>query len=357
LNEARNSITATITVVIGASVRAAAQSLERAGYRPWCVDLFADRDLRAIVPDAVRIPFANYPYDFRRILAEAPDAPWVYTGGLENHPGLIDDLARIRPLLGATGDALRAIRDPLLWTTKFNQHGFATPCVDYSGYRQTRWMRKPLDSSGGKGVEVISAYLEPIETPGFYFQEFIEGRSCSAVYRDGEFLGATEMLVGRSECNASGFTYCGNIGPIDLTIDQERTLRRMGRFAFEEFHIPGPFGIDYIDASGIPIPIEINPRYTASMEIIEATTGNLVFSTATNAPRATMAGKAILYATRDSVFEATTLPRIEGITYADIPMHGEPLAKGWPVCTLIAHESDPNSVRTRLFEALVKIDV
>src|SRR6188474_2299573 len=96
-------------ILLGASVRAAAFSAIRAGFEPYAIDCYADRDLAAICP-AVRID--HYPRDFLPALAAAPDAPWVYTGGLENYPRLIDRLAAVRPLWGNRGASLRTVRDP-----------------------------------------------------------------------------------------------------------------------------------------------------------------------------------------------------------------------------------------------------
>ena len=39
------------------------------------------------------------------------------------------------------------------------------------------------------------------------------------------------------------------------------------------FGLVGWFGVDYILRDGIPWPVEINPRYTASLEIHELASG------------------------------------------------------------------------------------
>src|SRR6187431_1478558 len=96
-------------ILVGASVRAAAFSALRAGFSPYAIDLFADRDLAAVCP-AVKV--ANYPRGLLAALYRAPDAPWIYTGGLENHPRLVDQMAAIRLLLGNCGEALRRVREP-----------------------------------------------------------------------------------------------------------------------------------------------------------------------------------------------------------------------------------------------------
>src|SRR5262249_44541695 len=99
-------------IIVGASARAAAFSAIRAGLKPWCADLFGDADLRAVC-SVTRITVRSYPNGFAEILKKAPDSPWIYTGGLENHPKLIDRLSSIRPLWGNSGGVLRGVRDPV----------------------------------------------------------------------------------------------------------------------------------------------------------------------------------------------------------------------------------------------------
>src|SRR5687767_3221982 len=94
----------------GASARAAAFSALRAGLRPWCADLFADADLRRRCP-ATRLA-GRYPAAFAQLLRDAPPGPWMYTGGLENHPRLVGRMARLRPLWGNGEESLRRARDP-----------------------------------------------------------------------------------------------------------------------------------------------------------------------------------------------------------------------------------------------------
>jgi len=88
-------------LILGASARAAAQSALRAGCRRvWAADLFADADLRAC---AEVVQVRDYPHGLEAAISQAPDGPWMYTGALENHPRLVDRLARLHPLLGCPG--------------------------------------------------------------------------------------------------------------------------------------------------------------------------------------------------------------------------------------------------------------
>src|SRR5262249_61542346 len=97
---------------VGPPARAPASRARRAGLDRGCAVLFADSDLRARVPDAVRCPPGQYPAGLAELFANAPMAAWIYTGGLENHPNLIAKMAAIRPLWGNGREALRLSRDP-----------------------------------------------------------------------------------------------------------------------------------------------------------------------------------------------------------------------------------------------------
>src|SRR5262245_29259757 len=91
-------------IVVGASARAAAYSAWRAGFAPLACDLFGDADLRRLCPWSLA---RDYPAGLVATASQQPPCAWLFTGGLENHPSIVDDIARERPLLGNAGDILR----------------------------------------------------------------------------------------------------------------------------------------------------------------------------------------------------------------------------------------------------------
>ena len=60
-------------IIIGASTRAAATSAWRAGWTPWCADLFADADLERIAT-VRKVPPETYPHGLLAALYDAPPA-------------------------------------------------------------------------------------------------------------------------------------------------------------------------------------------------------------------------------------------------------------------------------------------
>src|SRR4051794_4620106 len=93
---------------VGASVRALAESLVSSGYEVIASDLFGDADL-ARIAEVRRI--TDYPQELREIPKTIQADAWIYTGGLENEPDLVEELCQHLPLLGNRGECLRRVRD------------------------------------------------------------------------------------------------------------------------------------------------------------------------------------------------------------------------------------------------------
>jgi predicted ATP-grasp superfamily ATP-dependent carboligase len=339
-------------LIFGASARAAAFSALRAGFRPWCADLFADADLRAACP-AVRLP-GRYPEAFAELVRAPVRGPWLYTGGLENHPDLVGRMAQLRPLWGNGAEVLRRVRDPQVLAAAAREAGLPAPrlCRGRSSH-PGRWLVKPLAGSGGAGVRFHDGRRPP--RGDVYLQEFIEGLSVSAVFTSsspGTLVGLTRQLVGEPFLNAPPFRYAGNVGPLPAG-DQGEGLVRLGH-ALALAGVRGVFGVDGVLNHAGFWPVEVNPRYTASVEVLEHATGWRAmhhharqFTGAVPLPGVVtqgVVGKAVLYAPADGVFPAEgpwaeTLhapPAADELpAFADVPHPGEPLRRGRPVLTLL----------------------
>ena len=335
---------ATIAVV-GASARAAALSVLRSGRRAVAADLFADADLRRVCP-ATRI--SPYPAGLVDWLRDAPCDGWLYTGALENYPELVDELATLKPLLGNPGNVLRRVRDPLLLQQVLQEHGFSFPETRASSDglpRDGSWLAKTYRGSSGVGV---SEWDSATSNCGF-FQRRIHGDACSALFAGGVLLGATRQLVGEAWTGASRFQYCGSLAPWPLTADTERSLRTLGEALVEEFDLVGLFGVDFIFDGREAWTIEVNPRYTASAEVVEQAGNTCVIDwhVASHQRRltpppavdysSTSYGKAILFAKlATTVSHEFTSWALTQADLVDIPLAGSSIAAGQPLLTVRA---------------------
>jgi uncharacterized protein len=360
-------------LIFGASARAAAFSALRAGMRPWCADLFGDADLQKHCPTFL-LDRGEYPEGFLRAIRQAPPGPWIYTGGLENRPTLLGKLAQLRLLWGNHAEVLALARSPTHAFDVLQQAGIPCPAVRSTAPPPAdgRWLVKSLRGSGGAGVQFWQP-TQPDEAsrwasrgpsgPGSsYLQEYRDGDSSAALYvGDGQharFLGLTRQLVGESWLHAAPFHYCGSIGAIESSCQLRPRLDRLGDVLAGACGLRGLFGVDGVLRDEVLWPVEVNPRYTASAEVLEYALGvsllnhhRAVFDTAHRAsnsiPRAEgpMIGKAILYARaslrfpRDGPWLAT-LRRAhrlaEAPEFADIPHAGQSIEPGRPVLTFFA---------------------
>ena len=363
-------------IVLGASARAAAFSALRAGLRPYAIDLFTDSDLVDVCP-AVKIQ--RYPQDFEHALAAAPQAPWIYTGGLENYPDLLERMSALRPLYGNGADVLRIIRNPVLLAACLADLGIETPKVRIAPPRpgsKQEWLRKPRRSSGGLGIRRAENVAHEANEDRYFYQQFVPGLSRSAVYfasRGGcELLGVTEQQSGVSELPEEPFLYSGS--SISLSHGCDAELMALGNVLAQEFRLLGLFNLDFIDDGHRIWPLEINPRYSASVEVLEHSQGKnfLTMHVAAFDPDFQGEGncrlskcprhvaKKVIYATCDCMVtpEMERLRRAWNVErllpcLADIPRCGDRILRGQPVATVIADGTSDEEVQ-RLLEERAK---
>jgi uncharacterized protein len=347
-------------LILGASARAAAYSALRCRLVPRCADYFADTDLTAIAA-ADRIDPRDATHGFEAWAESIPPSPWLYTGGLENQPDLVDRICRRHRLWGVDGQTLRRVRDPIAVAEFLAQAAIPRPDVRLrlEGLpRDGRWLSKPLRSAGGRGIAPLTA-ATALPQPSRYFQERIAGPSFSALFigdRAGaRLIGTTRQLIGFEGCP---FGYRGSVGPWPIEASLAGRLQAIGDLLASAFGLAGWFGVDYILRDEIPWPVEINPRYTASVEVHELATGCALLSehrrvceggrieAQSRAPfdtmRAVWVAKLIVHAPRRMVVPAIAVGEnvaelpIRVPSIADVPPPGSCFEPGDPVATLLS---------------------
>jgi uncharacterized protein len=308
----------------------------------------------------------------------------AFTGGLENRPGLLRLLARRRAVGGETGvllgngpQALRFVRDPRRLFGFLAARGIphAAARFEMPSGGHARYLVKKVRSAGGSGTRA-PVPGEPLP-PGHFLQERLRGPIGSAAFlacdRGAFLLGITEQLAGWAALGASGFRYAGSIaGPASAFLSGE-ALGRIDLAAqriTERFGLRGLNGLDYVVQDGVPHLIEVNPRWTASMELIEERLGRNLFDLHLKSLEAVWEGpgrrslpleaeagdgarrflaKGILYATHDCV--APDPVALAALGARDRPRAGESLAAGQPICTLIVRADGADACRSRLRES------
>jgi len=294
--------------------------------------------------------------------------PWMYTGGLENWRTLVHLIARQQPLWGNGFRALLRVRSPWTVARVLDAAHVPHPAVyarPSEVPRLGRWLVKPIAGAGGAGIRLWTGQrlTTARKRRRVYFQEYIAGDACSAVYLgDGvgsRLLGMTRQLVGEDWLHARPFRYCGSVGPLVPESRLGQALEQLGTALAGGCGLRGLFGVDCVVRDGVPWPVEVNPRYTASVEVLEYATGLAALSlhrrgfdpaapehplAPTAAPRH-LVGKAILFARVALTFpdDGPWLPVLRSPgplsdmpAFADIPSVGERIEAGRPILTFFA---------------------
>jgi predicted ATP-grasp superfamily ATP-dependent carboligase len=373
-------------LIVGASGRAAAASARRAGFEPYVIDLFADADTRRLA-ETIRCPIERYPWAIPGLAKRLPPGPFLYVGGLENRPDILAAIGEDRVLLGNGPPVLALVRDPFRLHELLAGKGLAHPWVNHPELSQLthgRLLRKPLTGSGGFGIRFASAddvALAAESGADFYLQEFLPGEPMSAVCvttgGSVQRLGLTRQLAGTDWLHAPPFRYAGNVGPIAPAEKSEGDTFWHAFRLSTETGVRGLWGFDFIPHAGEPHLIEVNPRYTASVEVLE-----YVFRTAflpwhvdalnrlripsSPAPSSSrIVGKAVYYAPLCISFPASgpwddSLARCTDVwlrpEFADIPDPGSVVEPGQPVLTILAESTSEAECLARLKSRAAELD-
>jgi predicted ATP-grasp superfamily ATP-dependent carboligase len=196
---------------------------------------------------------------------------------------------------------------------------------------------------------------------------------------------SARRLIGTDELDVAPFRYTGSIGPLLIRDEQFRMFERIGNVLARACGLTGLFGVDAILNEQSVWPVEINPRYTASVEVLERASA---LRTSGRRPQRLKSvewheaaclfrqlpaplgqsdeitsGKLIYYAPHDVTFSSAaarwaaqrnitlTLPAV-----ADIPAAGTLIRRDHPVLTLLADGPTASSVCAELSRAVEALD-
>lgn len=367
-------------LLTGVSMRAAAQSAVKAGYLTHTIDAFADLDVPP--PKKRPVPIdGEGRFDARRAswdtVGVQADAV-VYGSGFEDDSPAVSMISEGRVLWGNPPEVLRQVRSPRRLLEGLAGQGFRVPRIfepaDGEGPPAgVPWLEKPFCSGGGHGIR---RWHPPGITPGCYLEEFIDGSPASIVFvaRGGRAvpLGISRQLAGDVAFGATGFQYCGSIlsHPADLFergVAVAATAHAVAMAVARDYGLVGLNNVDFIARLGVAYPVEVNPRWSASVELVERAHGFSMFGLHADAcSRGTLpddrlplclrraVGKAIVFARHD-LFAHRSKEWLWSRDVADVPRPGTLIRRGEPVCTVFAEAATPQECYAGLVRRAARI--
>ncbi len=218
-------------------------------------------------------------------------------GGFERTPQL-DAFCRQRNLTiaFASEHALRSIHDPANLARLAADAGIVFPetwqladdgsalkrlvgAASHPASTASAYLLKPIQHAGGIGIRFAS---DTTKLPtGYWLQRYWPGTPIGASYiacpvdcKDDNQKKTRTYLVGVCQSlldphrSIEPFLYHGSVGPLSLPPHIDQVIERVGRLAAEQFGLVGLFNIDFIFSDSALVLLEVNPRYSASMELL-----------------------------------------------------------------------------------------
>ena len=350
-------------LLVGVSNRPIAKSAFLAGHDVISLDFFGDQDFPAGVKQLSLSRDFDLPPTFENLAKIAEplldEVDRVVIGsGIESEPKLIA-LAAGSKRLGNSKQSIISVRDLDMVAQALKSLPVSIPQTLFPSDANmlpadsNRWLLKNVRSGAGLAVSIWDGN-SPLKE-GEYLQRYIPGKLGSAIFAaDGsqaKLLGLTRQYAGVKELGAAGFWWNGNVGPIqDFKTDE--ILQRTANELTNAFGLIGLNNIDYILYEGTIYILEINPRISGSVEILEAAYDFNAFEIHEQAclgklPQKALPwtgdihGKGILYATSPVTIPDDFPWGREDV--GDIPHGGEKIVVGAPICTLFASGKQINS--------------
>jgi len=382
LNPISDQKTTRSVLLCGASVRSLAESAIAAGLRPLCVDFFEDEDLRELIGSG-RGRFVGQIDDFAQlpelVRSVRSTIPMLWAGGLENHSDVLREIGRHRPVIGAAPDIVDELRDPWKLNSWLAKAKISVPRLasEPTADADCHWLRKSVTSSGGLGIGLHksgSPKTQAHASHGHYLQEYIDGLPMSATLcadRSGVHLfGMSLQLVGWPSLGASGFLFCGNVGPVDPGEQVTEQVLEAAQILVERSGLCGVFGIDFILRQNHAWFLEVNPRITASHMLYELHRPGLIIHRhlaalgwksvrarrllEKNAPRtltavSTVAARLILWAREDILVpEGFGIEPRSSVRIVDRPRQGVLVPRSSPFCSIQLTATDCDDIIQQL---------
>jgi predicted ATP-grasp superfamily ATP-dependent carboligase len=212
-----------------------------------------------------------------------------------------------------------------------------------------KFLLKPLEGSGGVGIQNIDEIDPDTDIHGAILQEIVDGLDVSAsVLSSGDeaiTILTSEQLIGNKWLGQrETYGYCGNIVPYIQKIDPNNQLNNVNikEVAAEVIHdlkLIGSNGVDMIIKNGEIYVIEVNPRLQGTFEAAEAALGINIGQAHIMACHGELmkipapknfAAKMIIFAKKRSIVGNLNMKCVN-----DIPAQNVIIEKGEPLATVL----------------------
>ena len=370
-------------IVSAFSSRALAETAAVYGAKIFSFDFFGDQDLKKYTEDSYSLKKAQKKYKteglYRIIQSfllsnKEKSFYFCYASDWDNHYQLLskleaNDNLNIKGNSAAILKKLTGVTNKIKLFETVKKSNFKIPELifeqkDLGKIKYTAdsvYLQKPIRSGGGKNIKIIeskkelSKKIKENKADAFYFEKYIEGELLSLQFAaDGENAELISFSKQLTALNSdSPFKYGGNIliKPAAVLIEKSKRLIKL---LTKKYSLKGINGVDFIKNGSDLYFLELNPRFTAAVELLLDIYGRQLFAIYFEDDLRKnylnkylqhlkhLKAKLILYSFYDLKVTHNIVKNIDKIDannfnfkIKDIPKKGELFTKGDPLCTLI----------------------
>jgi len=324
-------------LVAGFATRHVAQSAYGAGYEVYAVDHFCDQDLSFYTRDALAFSeLGELEEAVEEMCTRHPPDLFVATSGAE--------ALASREFCGTSPATADRFLDKLATHGFFEGLGIPAPQLLSAGTYPV--MLKPRRGSGGwrnavvKGDDEYRAWMEEFAEIPYIAEEVVEGMPASVccLATGSSAVAVAENLQILRGAGSARFGFSGSLTPFP---GDGREMVRYAEQIAAKSGCCGTIGIDFMTGASVHA-IEVNPRFQATLDTIELSSGMNLFAAHVAACRGTLpekkpvirqvAVRRILFAERDMEVRAN-LACLSPLI-ADIPWPGTFFEEGQAVVSV-----------------------
>ena len=268
-------------VLAALSGRGVVCSSQRFGCKLGIMDVFGDKDclisaalwrhIGTCFPDQIGIDDKKF-LDSLSVFKINGFKGLVIGSGFEGKYDVLRKANEILPLYANSLSVFKYLENSVLFfeTLKLLEVPFPQVNLSADSFRDlgSDWILKDLGSSGGRGIKKpLGRKVKSSE----YFQKQLPGMAVSlSFFADGQNiipLGYSKPVT-MKQSNLP-FIFCGLDGPIKLNDSVNGEALRITKLIVQKFKLRGFNGIDFLVSDKAVHFLDLNPRITASFEILQ----------------------------------------------------------------------------------------
>lgn len=266
-----------LLLIVAQSGRMLAQSAAREGYTVRVADCFADRDTLGVADRYLRLPpldktSKNEWLHVVITLSAGQPCSLICGTGVERFYPLLPQLPAHIQFAGSCPASIEQLCDPTKWITLLDKLSLPHPATKFtkSPPLKGKWLAKSSAAWGGTHIMEANSVAGNTD---FYYQQQIVGTSASVLFladrHDFQVLLINQQFPRNIASN--DFSLTAIASGLLLNNKQHYIIQFALQQLTQQLELSGLMSLDFmLDSSGEVFLLEVNPRPTASCQLLPA---------------------------------------------------------------------------------------